>query len=167
MGKTGVLVLAAALLLTGCSSPQEDMDQHFSVGETISTAWFDYTVTQAERTTEYQGYISAEGEQLVVVEMTLKSTYSQPVTMYDSDFQLFWPGIDGGDVRCMPVEYYCDSQFPLEYELKAREICSGVLVYQVPQEETEFQLVFQELFDDGTQQGRQGERYVVDVPVGE
>ena len=75
---------------------------------------FDYTVTEVESTEEYGGYISAEGEQLVVVELTLKSTYPQSVTMFDSDFQLSWAGMSQDDTRCMPVEYYCQQQLPSE-----------------------------------------------------
>ena len=69
-------VIGITLLLTGCSSGQNDTDQHFSLGDTVSTAWFDYTVTEVESTQEYGGYVRAQGDQLVVVELTLKSTYS-------------------------------------------------------------------------------------------
>lgn len=163
IGKRLAWVLASALLLTGCSSGQNDADQHFSLGDTVSTAWFDYTVTGVESTEEYGGYISAEGEQLVVVELTLKSTYPQPVTMFDSDFQLSWADMSQDDTRCMPVEYYCQQQLPSEYELTAKESRSGVLVYQVPDDQQTFQFTFQEIFDDGTQEGRLGDQYVMDL----
>lgn len=163
MGKKGVALLLAALLLTGCGSAPADTDQHFALGDTVSTAWFDYTVTGVEAVDAYGGYISAQGAQLVVVELTLESTYTQPVTMFDTDFQLSWEGMDPEDTRCMPVEYYCEQQLPTQYELDSKEERSGVLVYQVPQEEQEFQFAFQELFDDGTQEGRLGELYIVDL----
>ena len=50
IGKRLAWVLASALLLTGCSSGQNDTDQHFSLGDTVSTAWFDYSVTEVEST---------------------------------------------------------------------------------------------------------------------
>ncbi len=163
IGKRLAWVLASALLLTGCSSGQNDTDQHFSLGDTVSTAWFDYSVTEVESTQEYGGYISAQGDQLVVVELTLKSTYPQAVTMFDSDFQLSWDSMSQDDTRCMPVEYYCDQQLPTEYELAPRESRSGVLVYQVPDDQSTFQFTFQEFFDDGTQEGRPGDQYVMDL----
>lgn len=163
IGKRLAWVLASALLLTSCGSGQNDADQHFSLGDTVSTAWFDYTVTGVESTEEYGGYISAEGEQLVVVELTLKSTYPQPVTMFDSDFQLSWADMSQDDTRCIPVEYYCQQQLPSEYELSAKESRSGVLVYQVPDDQQTFYFTFQEIFDDGTEEGRLGDQYVMDL----
>lgn len=163
IGKRLAWVLASALLLTGCGSGQNDADQHFSLGDTVSTAWFDYTVTGIESTEEYGGYISAEGEQLVVVELSLKSTYPQPVTMFDSDFQLSWADMSQDDTRCMPVEYYCQQQLPSEYELAPRENRSGVLVYQVPDDQQTFYFTFQEIYDDGTEEGRLGDQYVMDL----
>lgn len=163
IGKRLAWVLASALLLTGCGSGQNDADQHFSLGDTVSTAWFDYTVTGVESTEEYGGYISAEGEHLVVVELSLKSTYPQPVTMFDSDFQLSWADMSQDDTRCMPVEYYCQQQLPSEYELAPRENRSGVLVYQVPDDQQTFYFTFQEIFDDGTEEGRLGDQYVMDL----
>ena len=163
IGKRLAWVLASVLLLAGCSSGQNDADQHFSLGDTVSTAWFDYTVTDVTSTEEYGGYISAEGEQLVVVELSLKSTYHQPVNMFDSDFQLSWPGMSQDDTRCMPVEYYCQQQLPSEYELASRENRSGVLVYQVPDDQQTFYFTFQEFFDDGTEDGRPGDQYVMDL----
>ena len=161
--RTALWLVAAALLLTGCGGAQAGEDRRYTQGDTVSAAWFDYTVTQVRSVKEYSGYISAEGDQLVVVELTIKSTYTQPITMFDSDFQLSWSGMDQDDLRCMPVEYYCREQLPAEYELDVKESRSGALVYQVPLEETGFQLLFQEIFDDGTQEGRAGELYVMDL----
>ena len=161
--KTAPWLLVTAMLLTGCGGTQAENDQRFVQGDTVSTAWFDYTVTSSQSVGEYGGYISAEGDQLVVVELTIKSTYPQPVTMYDSDFQLAWPGMSQDDTRCMPVEYYCEQQLPAEYDLAEKETRSGVLVYQVPEEETDFQFLFREVFDDGTQEGRLGDLYIIDL----
>lgn len=161
--KTAPCLLMAVILLTGCGNTQTGNDQRFVQGDTVSTAWFDYTVTGSQSVGEYGGYISAEGDQLVVVELTVKSTYTQPITMFDSDFQLSWPDMEEDDTRCMPVEYYCEQQFPAEYDLAAKESRSGVLVYQVPQEETDFQFLFREVFDDGTQEGRLGDLYIMDL----
>lgn len=155
--------LTAMMLLSGCGSTQPENDQHFVQGDTVSTAWFDYTVTGVQSVGEYGGYISAQGDQLVVVELTIKSTYNQTITMFDSDFQLSWPDMAQDDTRCMPVEYYCEQQFPAEYDLPEKESRSGVLVYQAPQEETEFQFLFREVFDDGTQEGRLGDLYIMDL----
>lgn len=161
--KAAPWLLMTMVLLAGCGSSQAGSDQRFVQGETVSTAWFDYTVTGVQSMGEYGGYISAEGDQLVVVELDIKSTYAQPITMFDSDFQLTWSGMEEDDTRCMPVEYYCDQQLPAEYELASRESRSGVLVYQVPQEETDFQFLFREVFDDGTQEGRLGDLYIMDL----
>lgn len=162
--KRAAALLLAAVMLTGCGTRTET-DQHFALGDTVSTAWFDYTVTSVGAAEEYAGYHSAQGDQLVVVELTIKSTYTQSTMMFDSDFQLSWSGMEQDDTRCMPVEYYCDKQLPAEYELAPKESRSGVLVYQVPEEEQEFQFAFQEIYDDGTQEGRLGDLYVMDLTL--
>ena len=49
--------LACVLLLSGCGGGKQEVEQHYTLGETISTAWFDYTVSDVTSTEQYGGYI--------------------------------------------------------------------------------------------------------------
>lgn len=151
------------LLPAGCTPGGTDSSQPHPLGEEISTAWFTFSVEEATRTQEYQGYSAQQGESLVVVELSLKSRYDQAIPMFDTDFQLSWQGMEPQDQRCMPVEHYCQEQLPTEYELQPRETLEGVVVYEIPEEAQDLVLTFQEVFDDGTQEGKLGETYAVDL----
>ena len=62
----------AAAVLTGCGAlpGMEHTDtQEAQVGDVVSTAWFDYTVTRAEAADAYEGRTAPEGSRLVVVEL--------------------------------------------------------------------------------------------------
>lgn len=158
-------VLAVVMLLTGCGSRQVQQEEPFGLGEVVSTAWFDYAVDSVMSVEEYEGVAAAQGEQLIVVGLTLENTYTQSVPLFDGDFQLFWSGRVADDTRCMPVAPFCEQQLPDEYELEPKESRSGVLIYRIPQQVQEVELVFQEVFDDGTPEGRPGEQYLVQLTV--
>lgn len=153
----------ALLLLAGCAGGKGDSSRAGQPGEELSTAWFTFSVREVTCTQEYQGYSAQEGESLVVVELSLKSHYTQEITMFDNDFQLSWQGMELDDPRCMPVEAYCQEQLPQEYTLQPRETREGVAVYEIPQGAQGLTLTFQEVFDDGSQEGKPGDIYTVDL----
>lgn len=161
--KWAALWALLVLLPAGCAGGGDDSSPIGQPGEEISTAWFAFSVEEATRTQQYQGYTAQQGETLVVVELSLKSRYDQAIPMFDTDFQLSWQGMEPQDQRCMPVEHYCQEQLPTEYELQPRENLEGVAVYEIPEEAQNLVLTFQEVFDDGTQEGKLGETYAVDL----
>lgn len=161
--KWAALWALLVLLPAGCAGGEADSSQPRQLGEEVSTAWFTFSVEEATCTQEYQGYSAQQGETLVVVELSLRSRYDQAIPMFDTDFQLSWQGMEPQDQRCMPVEHYCQEQLPTEYELQPRETLDGVAVYEIPEEARDLVLTFQEVFDDGTQEGKLGETYTVDL----
>lgn len=165
--KIGVLGLLAAGVLAGCSmlpGMESTETQEAQVGDVVSTAWFDYTVTRAEAVDTYQGRTAQEGSRLVVVELTIENRFDEPVPMFDTDFQLYW-GEYGKDQWALPLESYCEGQFPENYELSVDETRTGVLVYQAPEEVQEFTLAFLEVFDNGTDEGEEGDVYLTHFTV--
>ncbi len=157
--KLCVLGCLAAAVLTGCGAlpGMEHTDtQEAQVGDVVSTAWFDYTVTRAEAADAYEGRTAPEGSRLVVVELTLENRFDEPVPMFDTDFQLYW-GEYGEDQWALPEEVFCQAQFPESYQLSVGEERTGVLVYQVPEDVQDFTLAFLEVFDNGTDEGEEGD----------
>ena len=134
------------------------------LGDTFSTRWFDCAAEEAESRESYEGYTAASGNKLVVVELELKNTFHEAVSMYDTDFQLYW-GDCGPDEWAMPLEVFCENQLPREYDLEPGKSREGQLVYEVPQEETEFALAFLELIENGTEEGEEGDLFLTRFTV--
>ena len=148
---------ALALSLAGCDAGGSPNETH--VGDMVSTSWFDYTLVSAVSMEEYEGCAAPAGEKLVVVDMTMTNTYDKPVPMFDTDFQLYW-GEYGGDEMAFPLEPYCSAQLPADYDLAIGETKQGVLVYQVPSDVQDFTFAFLEVFDNGTEEGEEGDLFV-------
>lgn len=156
------LLLAAfmAVSLCACASgdksgyPNEDGIAEGKLGDTMHNAFFDYTVNSAYLCSQYEDYIPTEGKELLVADVTVKNTFSQSITMYDTDFQVQW-GDDSKDAFDAPVTYYLDAGqtlgedvFPTEYDLAVNESRKGLLVFEVPAGKKDFSISYQELFDD-------------------
>ena len=138
----------------------------------MHTMFFDFTVTGAYLAEEYEGYQPAEGNQLLVADITVKNTFRESIEMYDTDFQ----GPDGRRRRTRtaysipittdpetftelePVGGY---QLPGTYPLAVDEERSGQLVYEVPQGYVDFSLSYLELYDDGSEEENTGDTYFV------
>lgn len=158
--------LAALMLLSGCGAfPEEGSGvTETLLGDTFSTRWFDCAAEEAESRESYEGYTAASGNKLVVVELELKNTFHEAVSMYDTDFQLYW-GDCGPDEWAMPLEVFCENQLPREYDLEPGKSREGQLVYEVPREETELTLAFLELIENGTEEGEEGDLFLIRFTV--
>ena len=161
-------MVAAVVLLTACGETQGlsgGQNNPGGIGDTMSTAWFDYTVTNAGLTEDYQGIQAETGEQLLVLELEIDSTCYQEVPMTRYDFQLYWEGMEDEDDRCYPLEAAGEDQLPDRYDLGWGEKLTGSLVYRVPQDQRDFALVFQEIIDNGTEEGVLGGMYTTELSL--
>ncbi len=124
------------------------------MGSEMKTAWFNFTVNDAYYTEDaIGGYTPSEGNVLVVVDLTVKNTFSESIPMFDTDFQLQW-GDDADDAYSFPVvtnEEIIKGQLPEEYELKVKESKSGVYVFEAPAGNKDFSLSFLEYYEDDTE----------------
>lgn len=132
-------------------------DGPFYVGDTISTAWFDFTIDSVEVASEYEGYAAGEGNKLLVVQLSLKSTYTTSSDMFREDFVVGWDLDDEDFDYVEPLSAYCDAQFPDEYSLGINQSRSGILVYEVQADLKDFWINFLEYFSDDTY----GESYFI------
>jgi hypothetical protein len=55
-------------------------------GDTVSTAWFKFTVNSVKFTDEYEDITADSGYQLAVANITVKSTYDGDMPLYYNDF---------------------------------------------------------------------------------
>ncbi len=122
------------------------------IGSTMKTAWFDFTIEDAYVTHDsIGGYTANGGNELVVVEITVKNTFSESVPMSNYDFQLQWDG--GENEYAWPVEEsdIIDDQFPEEYYLSVNESRTGYYVYEAPGGELDLNISFVEYYEDNTE----------------
>lgn len=119
----------------------------FYIGDKVSTMWFDFSVDSVEVQSEYEGYAAQEGKKLLVVELSLKSTYTSSTPMFQEDFVAGWDLEDDFEY-VEPLSAYCEAQFPDEYSLGINESRTGILVYEVPAEQKDFWINFLEYFTD-------------------
>lgn len=159
MKKRIALFLSALLVLTltGCSLSQLQGDDgadggtshSYGIGERAETYFFDFTVNDAYRTTELNGYYTEEGYQMLVVDITVQNTFQKEITMYDGDFQIQWG--EGDEDYDYPVSSLkVDDLLPEEYDLDQGESRTGLLVFAVPEEAEAFDIAYLEQFSDDT-----------------
>ncbi|MGN0342705.1 MAG: DUF4352 domain-containing protein [Roseburia sp.] len=162
MKKVFSILLAMSLMLSlvGCGLTggndiyAKDGYGEGEMGSVMHTYFFNYTVNSAYTCAEYEGYEPAEGNELLVAEVTVKNTTRDEIEMYDTDFQVQW-GSDGEDDYDYPITLYVDpvsdDQLPGEYDLEAGETRTGLLVYEVPKNVEEYSISYLEEFADNTE----------------
>lgn len=116
------------------------------VGDTLSTEWFDFTVSDAYSCAQYGSCTAGAGNKLVVAAISLKNTCGESVDMWGDDFAILWDSEDGATLA-LPAGI-SDDQFPDEYVLKINETRAGTAVYEVPEDFRDFVIAFQEIYED-------------------
>lgn len=131
------------------------------LGDTLRTSWFDFTVNDAYLCDEYEGYVAAEGNELLVADLTIYNYGTYSVPMYDTDFELLWYDADNEFCYAFPVTCPVDEgdeavepvgdMLPGEYTLGIHRTMEGVHVYEIPAGSSDFSIGFQEYFEDETE----------------
>ncbi len=133
-------------------TPDEDGYAEGRMGNIMRTYFFDYTVNSAFVCSEYEGYTPADGNELLVVDMTVKNTFHESLSMFDTDFQAQWND-SAEDAYSYPVENgenISDKVLPGEYTLNVDESRNGYLVFEVPAGHKDFSVSYMEFFDDNS-----------------
>lgn len=140
------------------------------IGDVIHTYFFDFTINSAHMADSYGSFTPAEGKKVLVVEMTIKNTSSSSLPMWDDDFQGQWSTSQETEEFSYPItedglgnelDTVSDTQFPASYDLAVNEERTGDLVFEVPADEKDFSISTMELFDDGTEEGEEGDTFFV------
>lgn len=140
---------------SGVVTADDDGYAEGRIGDVMRTYFFDYTVNSAYTCEEFEGYTPAEGNKLLVAEITVKNTDRSTVTMYDTDFQIQWGDDDNDDAFDAPITYYSDAvsndQLPEEYDLGVNEERTGLLVFEVPEGSKDYSISYLEQFSNDTE----------------
>ncbi|MCI5722423.1 MAG: DUF4352 domain-containing protein [Erysipelotrichaceae bacterium] len=176
---TVAMLLLLGLTSVGCSnktlsdivngnSDSEDSSYHkYDVGETVHTLFFDFVVNNISQEETINGTAPDEGKKFVVVDMTIKNTFTSSISMYSTDFVLEWDQLsEDDDAIAGPNSYYdkaplYDNEFEKEYALDVDESRTGVLVFQVPKEVDEVSYSAQDIYSDKEGNSHQGDVYFI------
>ena len=147
LASLALAVVLAATALTGCGNssddpnaktssvgyPDEDGYAEGNLGDTMHTEFFDFTVNSAYTCASYEDYIPMDGHQMLIAELTIKNTFSEsiPITIY----------LEAGKTVGA-------NMFPDQYELAKKESRTGILAFEVPVGETQFNISYQTVFED-------------------
>lgn len=156
-----LLTVLSVAALAGCSAPGKTSESDENAGyadengsargyfgDTMHTYFFDFAVNSAFVCSEYDGYTPADGNELLVAEITVKNTFQESITMYDTDFQAQWND-NADDAFSFPIidQNFSSDVLPEAYDLKVNETCTGILVFEVPEGHDDFSISSQEAFE--------------------
>lgn len=157
--------------------PDKDGMAQGYVGDTLRTAFFDMTVENPETCTEFDGLTPDPGFKFLTADITLYNYTDHSQPMYDSDFQILWEvgaaddaDLDGdwplyeeimGEDGSTSYTTKSDRQMPTEFSLGIHQTRTELLLFQVPEDVQDFYIVFEEVFDDGTEEGSYGDLFSV------
>ncbi len=139
--------------------PEDGFAYSYGYGDTLCTTWFTWRVNSAYICSTFGAYTPADGNVLLVADVTIHNTWSTSLEMYDIDFQAQWDN-DSDDAYCYPItwdpvnetdlETASDEQLPSTYDLAIDEEVTGLLIYEVPAGFTDFCIASQESFAGGS-----------------
>ena len=134
------------------------------IGDRMSNAFFDFKVNSAETVESYEGLTAAEGNKLVVVNLTIQNTYQGEIPMFANDFYLVYNWDE--ELYADPVNGTDDTKtvgnmLPEEYTLKRKETVTGDAVYEISADAADVTLIYDEYFENE----EFGDSFMVDFTV--
>ena len=136
--KTALAALCV-LSLSACKEEEKITDAEATVP--LATMFFEYTVNDAYTETTLSDRSTFEDYCFLVVDMTVKNTTENTISMGDADFWIAWG--EGEDDYDAPISAYGEdpvvsNEFESSYQLAPEEEKTGTLVFIVPDTKKDF-----------------------------
>lgn len=129
-------------------------------GTALKNDFFECTVNSVVEEDRIEEYIpELEGNKFVIVNVTIKNTFPEPIPMYCRDFRLKW-----GESAAETAEPYgkkFDSQIENSFTLGVDEIINGDIIFEIPKNINDIKLEYIEVYDDLTV----GNTYQIDIKI--
>lgn len=152
---SALMALFFALLLTGCGSK----DVKAKSGDIVSTALFDFSITNAKTLVSYPLVQVSDGQKLVSMSLTVENTSEETYKMFAEDFQIQW-GKESTDFgTCFSA--VDENMVPYSYKLTPGESYQGTMLVAVPEDCTQLTVAYQEVKANGDK----ATAYFVEVPL--
>lgn len=120
------------------------------VGDHMRNIFFEYTINSVEYPDSYGDITPADGNQLILADVTVRNVFSQTLPMSIYDFQIQW-GEGDEDFGYQAEGLTGDNLMPDQYQLLRGASESYKLLYEVPADATEFSISYLEVWDDNTE----------------
>jgi uncharacterized membrane protein len=124
-----------------------------TIGNTLSTYFFDFTVLEAVATDSYAGYTPGNGNKLILVAIETTNTFGQSIPMYETDSQLQWGTRTDTSTYADTLDPLDDACAPIEFDLGAGESMAYLYVYEAPADVYAFEICYLEQFADVEEDG--------------
>lgn len=137
----------------GDKSESERNEQSYysgRIGDHMRNVFFEYTVNSVDYPASYGDITPADGNQLLVADVTVRNVFSQTLPMSIYDFQVQW-GDGDQDYGYQEKGLTGDNLMPDQWQLMRGASETYKLVFQVPADATEFSISYLELWDDNTE----------------
>lgn len=157
---------ALALTLGGCAGHNEmETTSGFvngEIGEEVRTMFYTFTLRDPYMTATINGSTAPEDEEYLVIEITIQNTDNVSIEMADTEFCVAWG--DGENDYTAPVTYYSDTvldenQMPESYTLRKDTSLTGLLIYEVPADQTDFTFYCRDAYIDKDGNSANGAEY--------
>lgn len=131
MKKLAAFLLTFCVLfgLTACSPKREG-----TVGDTLKTNWYEFTINYAEVVDEYEGIPADPGFKIIEVEVQLKSIVDERTVMSCGEFELYYGGEEETNEDVYWWEPELEEMMPTRWYLGAKEAKTYVIIYEVPED---------------------------------
>jgi len=147
-------LLILTLLLSACQPWVEDSRPHgqtftYDVTDTLTTAFFQLKIGEVEITRNLNDYVPEDRQAILLsFDLSVKNLTIESLPMSYADFQLIIKDETGKDQTLYPLEPFIEEQFPDTYTLEKGKIKSGLLVFQIPKNLKQCQLLYEEIYED-------------------
>lgn len=132
----------------------ESDDGYFSgrIGDHMRTVFFEFTVNSVEYPEAYGDITPADGNQLVLADVTVRNVFSQTLPMSIYDFQIQW-GDGDQDFGYQAEGLVGDNLMPDQYQLLRGASESYKLLYEIPADAdpNKLSISYLEVWDDNTE----------------
>lgn len=164
-----IFALILALALTACGDirrpdstpevPHTGGVEDGRMGDVIDTYFYKFVVNDAVLVDSYYDYTPADGNRLLIVDITIHNTAQEAITMADAEFMLLWDDEENGITIPITTDpetgeevtgtYVSKDQLPYEFDLAVDEDRQGYFIYEVPAGEEIFAIALEDNFEGG------------------
>lgn len=132
-------------------------------GETLSTAFFDFTVSEVKAAEELDEYKpQSEGHRFIVAEVSVKNTTDQIIPVGNYDFSILWESEEEiAEEDQYPYKSFMEGMYPDDTTLNPGDTLSGSVVFEIPSDISDFAVVYDEVYDDEFE----GDSYMVECKL--
>jgi hypothetical protein len=121
----------------------------YGVTDSLTSVFFQLEIDEVKVTRNLSDFVPEDRQaMLLAFDLSLENLTSDSLPMSYADFQLIIQDETGKEQILYPLEPFIDGQFPDTYNLEVSKPMSGLLVFQIPKNLKQCQLLYEEIYED-------------------